>query len=74
MPTSSGQKGREFLLNQSITDYKYWGKYLSIYSQRSHEEKETKNTEFGSETNSESNLETGRTSALVDYKLTNYSY
>jgi len=36
--------------------------------------KETKNTEFGSETNSESYLKTGRASAFVDYKSTNNSY
>ena len=50
LPTSSGQ-GREFLLNQSITGYGFqdfriqiWGHYPSLYSQKNHEEKETKNT------------------------------
>ena len=37
-------KGREFLLNQSITGYEYWGHHPSLYSQRNHEEKETINT------------------------------
>ena len=64
--TSSEQKGREFLSNQLIIGYKYWGQYSSLYSQRSYEEKKTKNTEFGSKTNSESDLKTGRASALVD--------
>ena len=50
LPTPLGQ-GREFLLNQSIAGYKYWGQSPSIYNQRSHEEKETKNTEFELETN-----------------------
>ena len=32
LPTSSGQKGREFLLNQLITGSIYWRQYPSIYS------------------------------------------
>jgi len=34
--------------------------YPSLYSQRSHEDKETKNTEFESEMNSQSDLKTDR--------------
>ena len=71
---SSGLKGREFLLNQSITSYKYWGQYPFLYSQRSYEEKKTKNIEIESETNSELDSKTVTAAALIDYKSTNQCY
>ena len=52
MPTSSGQKGREILLNQSSTQYNSRGQYPSLYRHGVQEEKKTHNSEFGSETNS----------------------
>ena len=48
LPTSSGQ-GERILIESinyrlQVPGYKYWGYYPSLYSQRNHEEKKTKNT------------------------------
>jgi len=53
-------------LNQSITGYKYWRHYPSLYSQRIHEEKAIKNTKIGSKTDSELDLKISRATELVD--------
>ena len=42
------------------------GQYPSLYNHKVHEEKKTKNSEFRSETNSESNLETAQRPNIVD--------
>jgi len=49
-----GAIGERDLINQSITGYKYWEQYPSLYSQRILEEKKTNGSKNGSETNSES--------------------
>ena len=65
MPTSSGQGERVFIesINYRV---QILGTLALLYSQRIHEEKETKNTKMGLETDSEPNSETGRATELVD--------
>ena len=68
MPTSLGQGEIVIIEFNQLQGYKYWGHYPSLYSQRIHKRKETKNTKIGSETDSESDLKTdqhNRVSRLI---------
>ena len=62
-------KNREILLSQSVQDSINRGQYLSLYNHKAYENKKTKKSEFGSETNSESNLETARSKSLHNTRL-----
>ena len=64
LPTSSEQKGREILFKSINSGYNQEGQYLSLYKQRTYEEKKTNCSEFGSETNSESDLKITQNTSL----------
>ena len=66
LPTSLGQGERVLIEFNQLQVTNIGGHYPSLYSQRIHEEKETKSTKIGSETDSKSDLKIGRATELVD--------
>ena len=54
----------EILFKSINLGYNQWGQYPSLYKQRAHEEKETKSSEFKSETNSKSDLKISQSTCL----------